>query len=111
MISWPILADYNPPSVALDASIAVAVISLTAERRLMGTGALEVKPGVVGNVEYDLTSNLRLFGRSGWNGGDSESFAYTEVNNTLALGGDVKGRRWQRSNLSSVICHLSFGRA
>jgi len=27
-----------------------------------------VKPGVVGNVEYDLTSNVRFFGRTGWNG-------------------------------------------
>ena len=56
------------------------------------------KPGIGGNVEYDLTPNVRFFSRTGWNGGDSESFAYTEVNNTLVLGGDVKGTRWQRPN-------------
>ena len=67
------------------------------------------KPGIGGNVEYDLTPNVRIFGRTGWNGGDSESFAYTEVNNTLVLGGDVKGTRWQRSNDRAGLAVVSNG--
>ncbi len=67
------------------------------------------KPGIGGNVEYDLTPNVRLFGRTGWNGGDSESFAYTEVNNTLVIGGDVKGTRWQRSNDRAGLAVVSNG--
>jgi carbohydrate-selective porin OprB len=68
-----------------------------------------LKPGVVGNVEYDLTSTVRLFGRTGWNGGDSESFAYTEVNNTVVLGGDLKGTHWQRSNDRVGLAVVSNG--
>jgi high affinity Mn2+ porin len=33
-----------------------------------------------------LTENLRIFGRFGWNEGQHESFAYTEVDQTISLG-------------------------
>jgi hypothetical protein len=39
---------------------------------------------------------FRVFLRAGWNDGKNESFAYTEVDNTLELGGDVTGERWSR---------------
>jgi high affinity Mn2+ porin len=56
-----------------------------------------VKEGVGANVEYAPPgSHLRLFGRTGWNDGDSESYAYTEVNNTLAFGADLAGVDWHR---------------
>jgi hypothetical protein len=68
-----------------------------------------IKPGVGGNVRYDVTSNVRLFARTGWNGGDSESFAYTEVNNTLVLGADIKGTRWQRPDDRAGVAFVSNG--
>ena len=68
-----------------------------------------IKPGVGGNVEYDITPNVRLFGRTGWNGGNTESFAYTEVNNTVVGGGDVKGTRWQRPNDRGGLAFVSNG--
>jgi hypothetical protein len=68
-----------------------------------------IKPGLGGNVEYDITPNLRLFGRTGWNGGNTESFAYTEVNNTAVGGGDVKGTRWQRPNDRGGLAFVSNG--
>lgn len=37
-----------------------------------------------------------LFGRYGWDDGATESFAYTEVDRTLSLGGQLSGRRWHR---------------
>ena len=39
---------------------------------------------------------LHVFGRIGWNDGKTESFAYTEVDNTVMLGGDLVGDRWRR---------------
>ena len=45
-----------------------------------------VKYGVGLNFEQELPANLRLFGRFGWNEGQHESFAYTEVDQTFALG-------------------------
>jgi len=57
-------------------------------------GAL--KYGFDYNMEQDLSDNLRVFGRFGWNEGQHESFAYTEVDQTVEVGGDYSGRRWHR---------------
>jgi hypothetical protein len=54
------------------------------------------KYGVGANVEHTMAGGARLFARTGWDSGDTESFAYTEVNNTVAIGGDVAGTRWRR---------------
>ncbi len=48
------------------------------------------------NLEQNVTSNLRLFSRLGWNEGQHESYVYTEVDNTAELGGDYAGARWRR---------------
>jgi hypothetical protein len=55
-----------------------------------------VKYGFTINAEQELTSNARVFGRFGWNEGQHESFAYTEVDQTFELGGDYSGRAWSR---------------
>lgn len=55
-----------------------------------------LKAGAGENVEYALGDRARLFGRAGWNDGRNESFAYTEVDDTLELGGDVTGAAWHR---------------
>ena len=57
-----------------------------------------VKYGFGLNAEQELTDNLRLFGRFGWNEGQHESFAYTEVDQTVELGGDLAGKRWHRAD-------------
>lgn len=56
----------------------------------------EVKYGFGVNAEQELTSNMRVFGRFGWNEGQHESFAYTECDQTFELGGDFSGRTWSR---------------
>jgi len=55
-----------------------------------------VKYGFTLNAEQELTSNLRAFTRVGWNEGQHESFAYTEVDQTVEFGGDYSGRAWSR---------------
>jgi high affinity Mn2+ porin len=57
-----------------------------------------VKYGFGFNAEQELTSNLRVFTRLGWNEGQHESFAYTEVDQTMEFGGDYSGRAWTRPN-------------
>ena len=52
-------------------------------------GAL--KYGFGYNTEQEITENLRLFGRFGWNEGQHESFAYTEVDQTVEAGADYAG--------------------
>jgi high affinity Mn2+ porin len=55
-----------------------------------------VKYGFTLNAEQELSTNLRAFGRFGWNEGQHESFAYTEVDQTFEFGGDYSGRGWSR---------------
>jgi hypothetical protein len=57
-----------------------------------------VKYGFGLNFEQQMTDNLRVFGRFGWNEGAHESFAYTEVDQTVEFGGDYVGKRWGREN-------------
>ena len=57
-----------------------------------------VKYGVGLNFEQELTQDLRAFGRFGWNEGQHESYAYTEVDQTFEVGGDLAGNRWNRPN-------------
>jgi hypothetical protein len=57
-------------------------------------GAL--KYGFGYNTEQELTKDLRVFGRFGWNEGQHESYAYTEVDQTVEAGADYTGNRWYR---------------
>jgi len=48
------------------------------------------------NMEQELSEQARLFMRAGWNEGQHESWAYTEVDQTVSFGGDLRGDWWQR---------------
>jgi hypothetical protein len=52
---------------------------------------------------------LRAFFRVGWNDGKNESFAYTEVDNTFAIGADVRGTRWRRPDDKLGLAFVSNG--
>jgi high affinity Mn2+ porin len=55
-----------------------------------------LKYGFGYNTEQAVTANLRLFGRFGWNEGQHESYAYTEVDQTVSGGADYAGTAWGR---------------
>jgi high affinity Mn2+ porin len=63
------------------------------------------------NLEQNLTRSLTAFGRFGWDNGKTESFAYTEVDQTLAGGLGANGAIWHRrydragvAVVSNAIC-------
>jgi len=68
-----------------------------------------VKTGVGLNAEYALPANVRLFARTGWNEGHNESFAYTEVNNSVQAGGDLGGAAWGRTHDRLGVALVSNG--
>jgi hypothetical protein len=59
-------------------------------------GAL--KYGFGYNTEQELTANLRVFARFGWNEGQHESFAYTEVDQTVEAGADYAFTQYGHPN-------------
>ncbi|MBS2031766.1 MAG: carbohydrate porin [Deltaproteobacteria bacterium] len=70
-----------------------------------------IKYGFSGNLEQTLQGPLACFARAGWNEGHNESFAYTEVDDTVELGlhldGSLYGRSLDSSGLSAVTNGLS----
>ncbi|MGO9589242.1 MAG: carbohydrate porin [Candidatus Acidiferrales bacterium] len=50
------------------------------------------------NFEQAINSQVGVFGRLGWSDGRNESFAYTEDDRTLELGGFTMGKAWHRKN-------------
>ncbi len=55
-----------------------------------------IKYGFGVNLEQDFSHHLRTFARVGWNEGQHESYAYTEVDNTILFGADLAGYDWHR---------------
>ena len=68
-----------------------------------------VKYGFGVNVEQEVTKQLRFFGRWGWNEGQHESYAYTEVDETFQFGGDYKGEQWGRPHDKAGLAFVSNG--
>jgi carbohydrate-selective porin OprB len=66
-----------------------------------------VKYGFGLNTEQEVTDSLRLFGRFGWNEDQHESFAYTEVGQTVLFGGDYAGHSWHRLNDKLGVAFVS----
>jgi high affinity Mn2+ porin len=50
------------------------------------------------NLEQSLTRNLTAFGRFSWGNGKTESFAYTEVDQTFEAGLGANGAWWHRQH-------------
>jgi hypothetical protein len=68
-----------------------------------------VKYGFGLNVEQELTSFWRAFGRLGWNDGATESFAYTEIDRTAEIGTDFQGKPWHRSQDKIGVAFVANG--
>jgi high affinity Mn2+ porin len=71
----------------------VRIPDITATRR---PGASKFGIGV--NVVQEVGGVGRVFARGGWNDGANESWAYTEVDDTFEIGGDLNGTWWHRDN-------------
>lgn len=61
------------------------------------------------NMEQNLTPNLTAFTRVGWSNGRTESFAYTEVDQTAALGLGANGAWWHRKQDRAGVAFVTNG--
>jgi len=59
-----------------------------------GNGTLKYGFGV--NMEQELSKNIGVFARLGWNDGKTESFAFTAIDRLATAGISVSGERWRR---------------
>ena len=75
---------------ALESDLEPPVVSLTRRTR--------EKYGFGLSVDQEITSDVGAFGRLGWNDGHTETWAFTEIDRTVSLGGRLLGSRWGRPN-------------
>ena len=68
-----------------------------------------IKYGFGGNFEQPFNNWLGLFGRWGWNEGRHESYAYTEVDQTVLVGLGAGGIRWNRKFDRAGVAFVSNG--
>jgi high affinity Mn2+ porin len=61
------------------------------------------------NFEQALTNNIVAYGRFGWNNGKTESWAYTEIDQTFQVGAGFMGRMWKRKYDRAGIGFVSNG--
>ncbi|MEO6993234.1 MAG: carbohydrate porin [Lacunisphaera sp.] len=73
------------------------------------TRRYRTKQGLGLNFEQAITQDLGLFGRAGWNDGHTETWAFTEIDNTLSLGLSLKGTNWQRKSDTVGLAGVSNG--
>jgi high affinity Mn2+ porin len=83
-------ADMGSFQAALDSPIRPADIWATREYRF--------KYGFGLNAEQELTKGVGVFTRLGWSDGNTEAWAYADVDLTATLGVSVKGGFWHRPN-------------
>ncbi|HLJ11002.1 MAG TPA: carbohydrate porin [Planctomycetaceae bacterium] len=78
---------------------------------ITATRAYRSKYGFGASLDLELTDNLGVFSRLGWNNGQTESFMFTEIDRTASLGLAYQGTRWGRRNdqvgLAGVINAIS----
>ncbi len=48
--------------------------------------------------DQELSKDVGLFGRWGWNNGKTESFAFTAIDSLAMIGISVNGNRWRRAD-------------
>jgi hypothetical protein len=61
------------------------------------------------NVEQELSKDVGVFGRLGWNDGKTESFAYAIVDRLASAGVSVTGTRWGRSHDTAATAFTVVG--
>ena len=59
---------------------------------------LTTKYGIALNAEQELTDDWGAFLRASWNNGEAETYAFAEIDRSIALGAVLTGKRWGRSS-------------
>ncbi len=61
------------------------------------------------NAEQEITKNIGVFSRAGWNDGHNEAWMYTDINHSGSLGVSVKGDAWHRSGDTAGLAAVMSG--
>ena len=69
----------------------------------------KIKYGVGLNLEQQLIPNIGVFSRASWADGKTETYAFTEIDHSLAAGTVIQGNAWSRIQDSIGIAFVQNG--
>ena len=78
-------------------SYQLALAQSPSSPNIISTRDYRIKYGLGINVEQEITKELGFFSRWGWNDGNTETWAFTEIDNTFSFGFNLKGDLWNRN--------------
>jgi len=73
------------------------------------TRSYRSKVGLGVSWDQELTSDLGIFSRLSWNDGRTETWAFTEIDRSVASGLSLKGARWGRPNDTAALAVVVNG--
>jgi high affinity Mn2+ porin len=68
-----------------------------------------IKYGFGINLEEELTDDAGFFARASWNDGHTETWAFTEIDQSISFGLSVKGTKWKRVNDNVGLAFVTSG--
>lgn len=69
----------------------------------------QVKYGFGLNLEQQITPDIGVFARANWADGKTETYAFTEIDNSIAAGTVLHGGRWARAQDNLGIAYVQNG--
>jgi high affinity Mn2+ porin len=90
------LLGFSNRSEAGDYALALRLMPV--DPVIADTRAARTKYGFAVNWQQALTDDLGVFTRISWNDGRTESFAFTEIDRSVAVGASLKGTGWGRGD-------------
>jgi high affinity Mn2+ porin len=67
------------------------------------------KYGLGLNAEQDINDFMGCFFRAGWNDGNNETWAFTEIDHTVSAGFSMTGKKWKRNNDNLGLAYVASG--
>ncbi len=105
LLGYQNTANMGSYQEAIDAGLMTGTAPNIVATRAQG----RVKRGFGANAIQEIAGVARAFARVGWSTGDLESFAYTEVENTVEIGADITGVYWRRPEDRTGLAFVSNG--
>jgi high affinity Mn2+ porin len=70
----------------------------------------QIKYGFGLNLEQQVSANIGVFARANWADGKTETYAFTEIDNSVAAGGVLQGSLWGRAqdSIGMPMCKTGF---
>jgi high affinity Mn2+ porin len=86
-----------------------ALAEMPVDPNITETREYRFKYGFGVSADQELTTDLGVFVRAGWNDGQSESWAFTEIDRTAAAGVCLKGTMWSRPKDEAGVAYVING--